>query len=49
MKNKILNLLIILVLVLLVSCSDNDDNGQIVVDEVGSVEYFMNIFLKSAS
>jgi hypothetical protein len=42
MKNKILNLLIILVLVLLVSCSDNDDNGQIVVDEVGSVEYFIN-------
>jgi hypothetical protein len=42
MKNKILNLLIILVLVLLVSCSDNDDNGQIVVDEVGSAEYFIN-------
>jgi len=40
MKNKILNLLLILVLVLLVSCSDNED--QIVVDYAGSANYFIN-------
>jgi hypothetical protein len=42
MKNKILNLLLILVLVLLVSCSDNEDDSQIVVDYAGSANYFIN-------
>jgi hypothetical protein len=41
MKNKILKLLLILVFVLSVSCSDNDD-GQIVVDYAGSADYFIN-------
>ena len=41
MKNKILKLLLILVLVLSVSCGDNDD-GQIVVDYAGSADYFIN-------
>jgi len=42
MKNKILKLLLILVLGLFVSCSDNYNNSQIVVDQVGSAEYFID-------